>query len=334
MINKTFSNLFNFAKQEKAERIVISGSENGHSCRCHLPDGEEAIFNLPKKLENDLAGNLRSLLKIAPGELASGKYCQLRDKNNDFNFHLSIIPDKFGEKIIISIIHEDKEFLNLNQLGLQKNDLEMLKKVSGSRSGLIIISSPERQGRSTTLQAILEHLNQENRNIYFLGHSEFRTHGINFLENSLDNWDNILKHDSDVLALEISESDADSLKQAIMAAATGRLVIITLKSINALQALYKILDSGLPLKLILDNLKMISGQELLPLKRPTTKNGRKRIGVFETFFPSAATTDFILQNKEKLATAKFWEDFFQVALKNGYQPLMLDKQQKKKDGLV
>jgi type II secretory ATPase GspE/PulE/Tfp pilus assembly ATPase PilB-like protein len=334
MINKTISSLFNFAKQEKAERIVISGSENGHSCRCHLPDGEEAVFNLPKKLENDLAGNLRSLLKIAPGELAAGKYCQLRDKNNNLNFQLSIVPDKFGEKIIISIVHEDKEFLNLNQLGLQKSNLERLKKASGSHSGLIVISSPERQGRSTTLQAVLERLNQENKNIYFLGHCEFREPGINFLENSADNLEKILKHDSDIIATEISESDTVFLKQAILAASTGRLVVITIKSVNALQALYRILACGLPLKLILDNLKMISGQELIPLKRPKTKNGRKRIGIFETFSPGPETSNFILKNKGKLTTTKFWENLFQVALNNGYQPLTHDKQQKKKDGLV
>lgn len=334
MINKTISSLFNFAKLEKAERIVISRSENGHSCRCHLPDGEEAVFNLPKKLENDLASNLRRLLKIAPEELAAGKYCKLRDKNHDFNFHLSIIPDKFGEKIIISIIHENKEFLNLNQLGLQKDNLEMIKKISDSRSGLIIISSPERQGRSTTLQAVLERLNQENKNIYFLGHCEFKAHGINFLENSPDNLEKILKHDSDIIALEISESEPETIKQAVLAATTGRLVIITTKSINALQALYGVLTCGLPLKLILDNLKMISGQELISLKRPKTKNGRERIGIFEIFIPSPETTGFILKNKEKLATAKFWEDFFKAALKNGYQPLARDRQQKKKDGLA
>jgi type IV pilus assembly protein PilB len=334
MINKTFSSLFNFAKQEKAERIVISGSASGHSCRCHLPDGEEAIFNLPKKLENDLAENLRALLKIAPGELASGKYCQLRDKNNNFNFQLSILPDKFGEKIIISIIQEDKKFLSLSQLGWQKDNLEILKSASNSRSGLIVISSPERQGRSTSLQAILNNINHENKNIYFLGHSEFNTQGINFLENTSENWNRVLGHDSDIIALEIEEGDQETLKRALTAASTGRLVIATIKSINALQALYKILKSDLPLKLILDNLKIITGQELIALKRQTAKTKRKRIGVFETFVPRPETINFITKNQKNLATAKFWEDFFQLAANDGYQPLIIDKNQKKKDGLV
>ncbi|QQG52672.1 MAG: Flp pilus assembly complex ATPase component TadA [Candidatus Falkowbacteria bacterium] len=340
MINKTFSGLFNFAKQEKAERIVISRSEKGHSCHCHLPGGEEAIFNLPKKLENDLAENLRALLKIAPGELATEKYCQWRDKNNDLNFRLSIVPDKLGEKIIISIIQEDKKFLSLNQLGWQKNDLELLNNINLSGSGLIIISSPERQGRSTTLQAILNDLNQENKNIYFLGAEEFNIQGVNFLKNTPENWSRILNHDSDIIALEIEENDQESLKRAIMAAHTGRLVLVTIKSINSLQALYQILRSGLSLKLILDNLKMISGQELIPLKRMAFKDKKKRsrqrqqIGVFETFIPRPETIGFIKENYKHLTTAKFWEDFFRLAHKNGYRPLIVDKNQKKKDGLV
>lgn len=329
------SSLFNFAKQEKAERIVISGSEKGPACRCHLPDGEEAIFNLPKKLESDLVGNLRRLLKIAPDELTSGKYCKLRDKNHDFNFQLSIVPDKFGEKIIINIIREEQMPWSLNQLGFPKNSLEAVKKASRARSGLIIISSPERQGRSSTLQAILNQLNQEDKNIYFLGRAQFQPQGINFLDDRPENWERVLKHDSDIIALEIEDEEALTLRRAGLAAATGRLVIITLPAINTLQALYKLLTSGLPLKLILDNLKLITGQELNALKRATkTKNKRQRIGAFEIFSPAAEIKAYILKNKDELNNRKFWEDLFQLATENGYSPLKLDKQQKKRAGLI
>jgi type II secretory ATPase GspE/PulE/Tfp pilus assembly ATPase PilB-like protein len=120
MINKTLHNLFGFAAKEKAKKVVISGSESGLAFNCHLPDGEEAIFNIPKNLEVDLATNLRRLLEIAPGELASGKYCKLSDKNYHLNFRLSIVPDKFGEKIIINIIDEKKDAMTLNKLGLRQ----------------------------------------------------------------------------------------------------------------------------------------------------------------------------------------------------------------------
>jgi len=336
MINKTISSLFNFAKQEKAERIVISESLNGPSCRCHLPGGEEAVFNLPKKLENSLANNLRDLLKIAPGELTSSKYCKIRDKNNNFNFHLSILPDKLGEKIIIKIIHENQEILNLNQLGLQRRDLEIIKRNIASPGGLIVISSPEKQGRSSTIKALIDAINQEHKNIYFLDHNNLETHGVNLLENNSQNWDKIMKHDSDIIALEIENEDQESLKRAIFAASTGRLVIITIESINSLEAMHKLLSSGLPLKLILDSLKMISSQELIKLKRIKTKKkeSRTQIGIFEILTLNQEIKNWIISNEKSLTNAKFWEDFFQLAIKNGYRPAIFDKKQKTKDGII
>ena len=335
MTNKTLNSLFGVAAKEGAKRIVISGSKNGPSFSYHLPSGEEAIFNLPKKLETNLASNLRQLLKIAPGELSAGKYCKLNNKNYQLNFRLSIIPDELGEKIIINVIDEKEKIMSLTKLGLQKTEFNIIKNKIKIKSGLIVISSAERQGRSTTLRSLLTELDRDNKNIYFIGsESKLKLDGINYLDNKTENWDKLLQHDSDIIIVDVKNEDC--LQKSILAASTGRLVIISLETINALEALYKIINSGLPLKLILDNLKMITNQELINLKRQKTKSKieRQKIGLFEIIIPNNAMHSFITNNEKDLKTEDFWKQLFQLATNNGYKPLIMDKDQKKHDGLI
>ncbi len=335
MTNKTWHDLFGYAVKEQAKRVVIAGSKNGLSFSCHLPGGEEAVFNLPKKFETDLVLSLKNLLNIIPGELSYNKHGKIKNKNYRLNFRLNIVPDKFGEKIVINVIDEEDKIISLNKLGFQKKELQLVKQKIKSKSGLIVITSKERQGKTITMQSLLKELNQENKNIYLLDSApEFTIDGINCLDNKPENWEKILNHDSDIIAFE-AQDDKEDIKKAIEVAGTGRLVIITIKANNSLEALYKLLTSGAPLKLTLNNLKLIIGQELTTLKRATTKNkGRKKIGLFEVFTFNKDILNFITKNKTILKTANFWKQFFQVVEENGYEPLVFDYQQKKRDKMI
>jgi len=339
MTNKTIKKLFRFASQEQADKLIISSSEQDFSCRCQLPYGEEAIFKLPKKLEVDLATNLRRLLKIAPEELADGKYCKLKDKSCQLNFRISIIPHGNSEKIIINIIKNGQKIIGLNKLGLQTAHKKQLENAI-NRKGLIIISSEARQGRTTTLFSCLQKIDRDKRAVYFLGEQpEFDLAGVSHLADSLADWEKVLKHDSEVIALDSDNSE--NWRQAIKAAATGRLVIMTITATNALEALYKVLDLGLPKKLVLDNLKIISGQALINLKRKglkqasaKTEKQRQQIGVFEILAPNRKLIDLLADANNSHKSTAVWQETLRLAKKNGYQPMSLDLAKKKKEGLV
>ncbi len=295
MTTKSLNRLLSFATQEKAEKLVISGQKQELACRCYLPLGEEANFHLPKSLEEDLSSSLRRLLKLAPDELTSGRYFKIRNRDYRLDFHLSILPSKNGEKIIIDIIHKQNRNLSLGQLGLQREERQKFKQALSLPRGLIIISSPERQGRTTTLAACLREIDTDKRSVYFLGNSpEINIDGVSCPGESQEVWDRVLRHDSDIIAVD---NDNDLvLANAILAAATGRLVLATVKAGHPKEALDKLLNLGLPSNLITANLKLISGQRLVELKRPIKKthsilksrkeagqtSRRQEIGVFTT----------------------------------------------------
>lgn len=347
MTTKSLNRLLSFAAQEKAEKLVISGQKQELACRCYLPLGEEAHFRLPKSLEEDLASSLRRLLKLAPDELTSGRYFKINSRDCRLNFHLSIIPGKTGEKIIIDIVYNHNKNLSLGQLGLQSEEKRNLQKALASPSGLIVLSSPERQGRTTSLAACLRELDKDQLSVYLLSQNpEIEIPGVACPGASTEAWDKVMKHDSDVIAFD--NDDPETINRAILAAATGRLALITIETATAWEALYKLLSSDLPNTLVAANLKLISHQRLVDLKRRlknkrSTVRARKevdpnyqrqKIGVFETIVLTPTLRDFIKAQASGWQQEDFWNELLKLALANGYRTWQADSTKKKKEGLI
>jgi len=317
MAKKSLNRLFGLAAQKKAEKLIISPAKNEVNCLYKLPYGEEAYFKLPKKLESGLSENLRDLLKIAPEELMDGKYCKLKNKNYNLSFYLSILPDRFGEKIIINILKNENKLMPISKLGINLKQKESIKKLLNKKGGLIIISSNERQGRSTTLFSLLAETEKEKRAAYFLGkYPELEIDGVNYLAEEKINWDWVLRHDTDILALD-NDNESD-WRQAMIAASTGRLVLMTVKAVNPFEALFKILSLNLPKKLILDNLKIIIGQNIQSLNRPKIKENaktrirREKIGQFEILTLNKKSKNYILENSQSIKTKEFWRELLSL----------------------
>ncbi len=268
MSKKILHNLFGYAAYKGIKKITIESQGKHLFFNCHSPHEKEENFTLPKKLEYDLADNLKEMLSIAPGDLANKKYCKISHKNYQLSFLASILPDKNGEKIIIDIIHQKNQLWRLSQLGLQNKSLKTIKEIINKRSGLIVISSPHTEGRSATFYALLQELNKDDLNIYLLEKDvTYNLPGINILDPTISNFNRVLRHDSNVIAFEAT-AEKENLKEALMAANSGRLVIMTIKAKNVWEILLKILNLDLPLKLKLDNLQLIINQRMAELKRP------------------------------------------------------------------
>lgn len=347
MTTKSLTRLLSFATQEKAEKLVISGHKQELACRCYLPLGEEANFRLPRSLEEDLSSSLRRLLKLAPDELTSGRYFKIRSRDCRLDFLLSILPGKTGEKIVIDIIRKTRRDLSLGRLGLQKEEKKNLQSALAATSGLIVISAPARQGRNTSLAACLREIDKDKRSVYLLANNpEIDIPGVICPGASAEIWDKVMKHDSNVIASD--DDEPENLRRAVLTAATGRLVLVTMETETSWEALYKLLNLGLPSTLIAANLKLISQQRLVDLKRrPTAKRSvirskkevdanyrRQQIGVFETVVFTPEMRDFIKDQTGNWQQEEFWQQIVKLATASGYRPWLADKTKKKRDGLI
>lgn len=306
MSKKIISHLLNYATSEGAKDLVLESGVNSLISHYHFPDGTKKSFTLPKKLEKNLILNLRELLKVAPGELTTKKYCKIFNNHYQSSFYLTIIPDKHGEKIIINLIDKPSKHWRLKQLGLLKNDYQSLGNGLKERSGLIIVSSPPQHGKSSTLYALLEQLNNEGKNIYVLSeHPTEKIDGLNQLALTENNFTKIMRQDPDVIALDEIKS-AEILKKSFQAAESGCLVIATLEAQSVKEVVSKILSLNLPLKLKLDSLKMILNQRLADLQRPKKLGGqgRSKIGIFELLVLDQIIKDWLSKNNQKNLKSK------------------------------
>jgi len=339
MSKKIISHLFNYACQEGAKDLVIEGLPKNISLNYYFPDGEERLFSLPKKLEKDLSLALRQVLKLGSDEFLSKKYCKIEDRHYQLTFYLTISPSSSGEKIIINIIPKNKKLYRLKQLGLQARELKTLTTFVKRHSGLILLSSPQGQGKSMTLHALINELNNEKHSLYYLGDSfSLELPGINYLKSTKNNWTKVLNLDSDVIISDINSED--DLKNVVRAASTGRLVLATISADSAWEVLLSYLKLKAPLKLKLDGLKLILNQRLTSLKRKGAKNKssrnieRTQIGIFEILELTSDLKNFLLSSEHAKQKNKFWEKLGQIAIRDGYQPLVSDYKKKIKEGLI
>lgn len=339
MDKKFIARIFKYALETEATILSLENASRDISVRYLLPDGESRILKLPKKVEQDWGEGLRQLLKLPSGELVNKKYCKLDNSGTRLNFLLTISPSRDGERIIIKIIPKNKQVLRLNQLGLERIPLRALRVVLKKRSGLILVTSPDNQGRSTTLAALAKELDKPDISTYWLGstpESEFAN--ITTLADNDNNWEKVLRLDSEVIINEIRS--IKNLATAIHAASTGRLVIAALKADSVWQGLETILKAPGAVRLKSQALALIMNQRLVALKRSTLtsqaskKPTRQIIGLFETLALSASLRNAINSGRQAKNKQSFWTDLAALARQNDYFSLKDDYRQKKKNGLL
>ncbi|MFA5184326.1 MAG: ATPase, T2SS/T4P/T4SS family [Patescibacteria group bacterium] len=338
MSQKIVANLFNYAIAAGAEHLVIGNKHDRISLDCHFPDDTTRALALPKKLEQEFFTNLQRILAIAPGDLLSHEYRKAGNKEGRWHYYLTVVPDGQGEKIIISLINQDNRRWRLSQLGLQKNDQKTLDKITRWRSGLIIVSSPPQSGKSATLYSLLDLWDRQTMNIYALDDNlPADLPGVNVLAPRAANWEKILHHDSDIILADDLD-DEEALKNALRAAASGRLVLGTMTAISSLAVLARIQSLKLPRRLKFDSLRLIINQRLAKLKSSRAKTawlGRKQIGLFELLELTPEIRSLLMALDEAdLKSDGAIQKLEKLLSVSGFRPVAHDEKQKVKDGLI
>lgn len=339
MDKKFIERIFRYALETEATTLSLENSPRDISVRYILPDGESRVLKITRKLEQDWGEELRRLLNLPAGELINKKYCKLENSGKRLDFLLTITPSGNGERIIIKLIPKNKRPLRLNQLGLERAPLKIIRDILKKRSGLILVSSPDNQGRSTTLSALAKEVDYPEISSYLIGSDiEYEFANILKLADNDNNWQKVLHLDSEVIISEINS--AKNLSYAIRAAATGRLVICALKADSVWQALEAILKTPGSIQTKSQALAMIINQRLATMKRKVQitkraqKSPRQIIGLFETLELSPALKKFISASRKLKTKESFWTDLSVLARQNGYLSLQEDYRRKKKTGLV
>ncbi len=175
-----------------------------------------------------------------------------------------------GENIVLRILDRQKGIVPLDGLGLQAEQLGMLKKMIARPEGMILVTGPTGSGKTTTLYSVLNHINHDGVNIMTLEDpveypmALIRQTSINEAA-KLDFANGIrslMRQDPDVILVgEIR--DEDTAQMALRAAMTGHQVYSTLHSNSAIGAVPRLWDNGIKRELMAGNIIGIVAQRLI-----------------------------------------------------------------------
>ncbi|WP_045573544.1 type II/IV secretion system protein, partial [Desulfosporosinus sp. I2] len=168
------------------------------------------------------------------------------------DFRMSTMPTVYGEKIVVRILDQEMTQRSLNDLGMRLEVEIGIKSLLKRPNGLILVVGPTGSGKTTTLYALLRELNSEEQNIISIEEPvEYQLSGVNQVQVNLPaglsfavGLKHILRQDPDVIMVgEIR--DEETARIAITAALTGHLVLSTLHTNTAAEALVRLVDMGI-----------------------------------------------------------------------------------------
>jgi general secretion pathway protein E/type IV pilus assembly protein PilB len=175
-----------------------------------------------------------------------------------------------GENIVLRILDRQKGIVPLDQLGLQPDQLAMLKRMIARPEGIILVTGPTGSGKTTTLYSILNHINHDGVNIMTLEDpveypmTLIRQTSVNEAA-KLDFGNGIrslMRQDPDIILVgEIR--DEDTAQMAFRAAMTGHQVYSTLHSNSAIGAVPRLVDIGLSSEIMAGNIIGVVAQRLV-----------------------------------------------------------------------
>ena len=229
------------------------------------------IKQIPKSVSNPIVSRIKIMsdLDIAEKRLPQDGRFRIRSGGRDIDFRVSTLPTVYGEKIVMRILDKGNLKINLEEFGLEKDELEKIHKALSSPYGMILVTGPTGSGKSTTLYSCLNRLNTPDVNISTAEDPvEYELMGINQVhcksEIGLDFASvlkSFLRQDPDIIMVG-EVRDKETAEICIKAALTGHLVLSTLHTNDAPGSIHRLMNMGIEPFMISSSLVMIIAQRL------------------------------------------------------------------------
>lgn len=227
---------------------------------------------VPKAMMSSLIVRIKIMagLDITESRLPQDGRISTTISSSRINLRISTLPTVYGEKIVIRILDMSNIVKNVDNIGLQEDILAVYKNLIHEPSGLILITGPTGSGKTSTLYGSINELNRPEVNIVTVEDPvEYQLEGINQVQvNSAigltfaNGLRSIVRQDPDIIMVgEIR--DTETAEISIRSALTGHLVLSTLHTNSAIDAIPRLYDMGVEPYLVLASVKGIMAQRLV-----------------------------------------------------------------------
>lgn len=268
------------AIKENASDVHIETYENRLGVRFRIDGVLREVLKTRRALAPLVVSRIKvmSKLDIAEKRLPQDGRISLKIAGRAVDVRVSTMPSGHGERVVLRLLDKQAGRLNLASLGMDDVSQKAMDELIHKPHGIILVTGPTGSGKTTTLYAALERINDNSRNIMTvedpieylidgIGQTQVNTKVEMTFARGLRA---ILRQDPDVVMVgEIR--DLETAEIAVQASLTGHLVLSTLHTNTASGAVTRLRDMGVAPYLLSSSLIGVLAQRLVRVLDDTTK---------------------------------------------------------------
>lgn len=209
-------------------------------------------------------------LDIADRRLPQDGRSNLKIGNAEADLRVAVMPNMYGETAVLRILLRDTRLLDLDRIGMGERDRATFRAMLAEPHGIVVVTGPTGSGKTTTLATALSVLNEPTRKIVTVEDPiEYQIAGIHQTQIKASigltfakALRSFLRHDPDIIMVG-EMRDGETAGIGVQAALTGHLVLTTLHTNSASDAIVRLIDMGVEPYLLASSLRGVLGQRLV-----------------------------------------------------------------------
>jgi type IV pilus assembly protein PilB len=256
---------------DKASDIHMEPFESEFKVRYRIDGVLYEMLPVPKPLAMPLVSRVKVLAKLNISErrLPQDGRVEMSLDSGPVDLRVAVLPTMFGESVVLRVLDRSNVQLSLDRIGLRDDDLEKLRTLINKPNGIVIVTGPTGSGKTTSLYAALNELNDiETKILTAEDPVEYDIEGLIQCQVNVDQdltfarlLRSFLRQDPDIILVG-EVRDLETAQISIQAALTGHLVFTTLHTNDAPSSIARLLDLGVESFLLTATLEAIVAQRL------------------------------------------------------------------------
>lgn len=271
-IVKLVNLLLTNAASMRASDVHIDPQETKVKIRYRIDGVLRTERTFPKHMQSMLTARIKIManLDITEHRVPQDGRIKLNFDYRPLDIRVSTLPTIYGEKIVMRLLDLGNTLNDINKLGFNPLNYKRFISLIGKPTGIVLITGPTGSGKSSTLYAALNHLNNEAVNIITIEDPvEYQLEGINQIQVNSNvgmtfaaGLRSILRQDPNIVMVgEIRDKETADI--AVRASLTGHLVLSTLHTNDSLGSITRLIDMGVEPFLVASSLTGIVAQRLV-----------------------------------------------------------------------
>ncbi|HKA57831.1 MAG TPA: type II/IV secretion system protein [Gemmatimonadales bacterium] len=256
----------------RASDIHVEPEEGGVAVRYRIDGVLRQVMKIPRQAGLPLISRIKimSSLDIADRLRPQDGRARVAVNGQPIDLRVSTLPAQLGEKVVIRILDSRVTVKSLDSLGLNPGEGDSIKRLLENHEGILLVTGPTGSGKTTTLYSAINQIKSEGVNIVTVEDPvEYRMQGIVQVQvqekaglTFAAALRSILRQDPNVVLVgEIR--DKETAQIAVQASLTGHLVLSTLHTNDAANAVTRLVDIGVEPYKIAASLRGVVAQRLM-----------------------------------------------------------------------